>query len=157
MSPYPLFWFGIPPSNNEHAMGPLRPDQKKKMLPHHIIDTKVYILRDIWCFSRHCFNSSYDIYFFWWYHMYDLCGMFETKFPYPPRAILWHHLVIPVLLETFDCNVHILYSIGSFWICIGHIDSLALVKIELWLFPPIEPWWWWPITIEVIWYSYVLA
>ena len=28
MSPYPLFWVGIPPPNNEHAMGPRGPDQQ---------------------------------------------------------------------------------------------------------------------------------
>ena len=84
-----------------------------------IIEIKVYILRYIWCLSRHYFNRCYDIQFHWWYRIYELCGMFDTKVPYPTREILWHHLVMPYLLEIYNFNVNIVDFIGTFWLCIG--------------------------------------
>ena len=39
---YPLLWDGIPPPNNEHAIGSLRPDQKKHM--NITLNTKTMII-----------------------------------------------------------------------------------------------------------------
>ena len=39
--------------------------------------------------------------------MYDLCTMFKTKVPQPTRKVLWHHIVIPALIELSNCNVDI--------------------------------------------------
>ena len=121
------------------------------MIPHKIIEIRVYILRDIWFLSRHCFNRRSAIWFFWWYHMYDLCRIFETKVPYPPREIIWHNIVMPDILDIPDCNVKIVDLIGAFWLWIGYIDSLSLGNIEIWWsqFTEIRC----PINIEVLWYA----
>ena len=121
------------------------------MIPHQIIEIKVYILRYIWYLSHHCFNRCSAIKFFWWYHMYDLCSLFETKVPHPPRSILWHHLVMPALIELYNFNFNVVYFIGVFCLCMGYIDLLALGKLGIWSFPSAQLWC--PINLEVIWYD----
>ena len=94
-------------------------------------------------------------FFWWWYHLYDLWGMFETKVPYYHRSILWQHLAMPALPDISNCSVNVIYLVGALWLYMGQIISLALGKLEVWWFLSTEIWC--PVTLKVLWYNYFLA